>query len=86
MIEKTFQMHIKHKFGVCLNKNTRGEILGWAGTYLCGYIMNQNPLLDCEVIPCVWLITGECLVNYEHLKEYDLIKTETKKDYLGIER
>ena len=73
--EKTlFEKYINVKYKLMIDKNVKGEILGWAGNFLCGYVQNLDPLLDCSVIPCVWDLHGRCLFDLKHQEAYDLEK------------
>lgn len=68
-----FEKYINIKYDLYIKNNVKGQILGWAGTYLCGYVQNYEPLKDCEIIPCVWDTFGRCLFDNKHQEYYDLV-------------
>ena len=67
-----FEEYINVKFNLRIKPNVKGKILGWAGSYLCGYVQDLNPLLDCTIIPCIWDLEGRCLFDLKHQESYDL--------------
>lgn len=68
-----FEKYIGTKYDLFMQEKVKGEILGWAGTYFCGYVQDLNPLLDCTIIPCIWDLHGRCLFNLKHQESYDLV-------------
>lgn len=66
--KKLFEKYVGAKYNVSMKQTVKGEILGWAGNYYCGYVVDDY----CSIIPCIWDLIGRCLVNDKHLDQYDL--------------
>lgn len=63
-----FEKYIGAKYDLFMQEKVKGEMLGWAGNYFCGYVVE-----DCTIIPCIWDVFGRCLFGEEHHEKYDLV-------------
>ena len=63
-----FEKYIGAKYGLFMQEKVKGEFLGWAGNYFCGYVVE-----DCTIIPCIWDVFGRCLFGEDHHEKYDLV-------------
>jgi len=68
-----FEKYIGAKYDLFMQEKVKGQILGWAGNYFCGYVQDLDPLLDCTIIPCIWDVFGRCLFGGDHQEKYDLV-------------
>lgn len=63
-----FEKYIGAKYDLFMQEKVKGEFLGWAGNYFCGYVVE-----DCTIIPCIWDVFGRCLFGEDHHEKYDLV-------------
>lgn len=66
-----FEKYIGAKYDLFMQEKVKGEMLGWAGNYFCGYVVE-----DCTIIPCIWDVFGRCLFGEQHHEKYDLVNKD----------